>query len=176
MDHREPLVSLKPLCKVNALEQLHHKVERTINGGTAVGDLDDVGVSDSRGGPRLHPEAGNHLGCSRVDRVEDLDGDLSANFGVFSLEHSAHSAFADFAQNFPSLDDGAEHLPGVVRREILHHLTRDFPFAQLALVSGRRRLDLFEDICPSLRLLLRRLSLVLRLFLDRLQPLVDVFD
>ena len=80
--------------ELDALDVLHHEEERAVVGGAEVGDVDDVGVLDARGGARLAPETLDQIGRARVRRVQDLDRHALADLDVLGLVDAAHAAFA----------------------------------------------------------------------------------
>ncbi len=95
---REPVPPHHAIAQRLAVEQLLHDVRRSV---VPLPDLEhrhDVGVMGHRRGPRLAPEARQHLRPLRQVRVEHLERDAPPDPGVLRLEDDAHAALADAAQ------------------------------------------------------------------------------
>ena len=61
-DAEDPHGRQRPLAmhekpELDALDELHHEEEQAIQGSAEVGNVDNVGMLDARGRPRLAPEA-----------------------------------------------------------------------------------------------------------------------
>ncbi len=97
------------LAELDPLEVLHHEEERAVGGGPRIGDVDDVGVRDLRGGARLTPEPLDEIGRLAVGRVQDLERHAPADVDVLGLEHPAHPPLADEAAHVVAAPDHAPH-------------------------------------------------------------------
>ena len=83
-------LAVDELAELDPLEVLHHEEERAVGGGPGVGDVDDVGVRDLRGGARLAPQPLDEIGRLAVGRVQDLERHAPADVDVLGLEHPPH--------------------------------------------------------------------------------------
>ena len=86
------------LLKGAAADELHGDVEVALVIAHGV-ELDDVGVGDVGGDVGLAAELFEAGGVAGVLAVEDFEGDAAAEGFVFGLEHAAHAAFADLADD-----------------------------------------------------------------------------
>jgi hypothetical protein len=86
-----PFARQQPVQRL-AVQILHHEEHGAVVRLAEVGDVDDVGVGDEAGGPRLAQEAFDRLLAAAVTLVEDLHGDLFADVHVLAAVDDAHAA------------------------------------------------------------------------------------
>src|SRR5262249_50463865 len=92
--HRQLPFALDELLEVDAVEVLHDEVEGAVRRRAGVGDIDDVGVADLRGGAGLAPEPLDDLLAVPEARVQDLDGQAPPDVDVARFVDAAHRALA----------------------------------------------------------------------------------
>ena len=85
----------EPLVQVFAFEQLHDDKRRAVFVLVKVGDLDDVGVAQSRHSARFVLEALVDFGVGGGFPVQDFDRENSAGSDVTRCIHGAHAASAE---------------------------------------------------------------------------------
>ncbi len=81
-----------------ALDQLHGEVGATVGEGAQLVDRDDAGVLELAADLRLLDEAADEGGVVPVLLQEDLDGEVASEVLVSALEHGAHAAAGDLAE------------------------------------------------------------------------------
>jgi hypothetical protein len=91
----EGAFALDDAAELDALEELHDEVHAAVGGGSGVGDVDDVRVTDLRCGARLAAEPLDEIGHARVAGMQDLERDALADLDVLGQVDLAHAAFAD---------------------------------------------------------------------------------
>jgi len=77
-----------------ALEQLHDQVDAPVLVHVAVEHVDDAGVVDERGRPRLGEEAGDHLVIARELQEKQLDRRFAVEMKVLCSIHLSRPTFA----------------------------------------------------------------------------------
>ncbi len=108
----------KRLAERFALQKLHHEVWRVTVGQEAhVDDVDDVGVTDGGGGTRLVHESGHQYLVLHQLGVEQLHRSLAPGEGMARKVHGAHSAFADYRDDFVVVEAQTDH-DGISRAEL----------------------------------------------------------
>ena len=133
-DVQRPL-AVDELAELDAVEVLHHEEERAVGGGARVGDVDDVGVADLRGGARLAPEALDQIGRLAVGRVQDLERDAPADVDVLGLVDPPHAALAEEA---PDVVAAADQRPDDRRRGVRSEFESADSSRRIALAVSRR--------------------------------------
>ena len=81
-----------------APDQLHGDVEPPVGEPAQLVDRDDPRVLELAADLRLLDEPADHLGVVAVLLQEDLDGQVAAEVDVAALEHDAHAAPGDLAE------------------------------------------------------------------------------
>ena len=152
--------------EVDAVEVLHHEVGAAVLGRAEVGDVDDVGVADARGGARLAPEALDQVLLLRVDRVQDLDRDALADLDVLAGVDRAHAALADLAQDAVAVLDhpsdeiaaGVERIGRRRQRRQREHLLPGLeqPLALVALFTDEAAVKAAQELGRALGVGVRR--------------------
>ena len=106
--HGERPVVVDRVAEGLAVQQLHDDVGSAIVGEAEVEDLDDPGVIDRGGGPRLGEEAIDEVGLRRHPRRHDLDRRAALDQQVFTDVHRAHAAGGDLARDAVLTDDRSD--------------------------------------------------------------------
>ena len=102
-----------------SLDEFLHQVERTVFGLTGLVDRDDAGVFELGGASGLAQKPGGVFRTGEVTGPGNLDGDLTAEFGVARPENIAERPHADLLEQLETAEASQGSNFGQPRRRAL---------------------------------------------------------